>query len=105
MNQKVYEQDMKLVLSISLAVIIIIITLLFSQNTMRTAKRIQQETLNMIDSESITDLIIEVYTTKDIYYCDFYYNIITTESGKRLIFDSDLELKDFIAEITAEESK
>lgn len=104
MNQKVYGQDMKLVLSISLAVIIIIITLLFSQNTMRTAKRIQQETLNTIDSESITDLIIEIYTNKDIYYCNFYYKIILTESGKRIIFDSDLEMKDFISETTANES-
>lgn len=101
MDQKVYGQEKLLkvifMLLIFLLLIIIIFIISFSANTMKKAERVQQETLNMID--------LEIYTNKDIYYCDFNNKIITTELGKRLIFDSDLEMKDFIAETTAKESK
>ena len=101
MNQKTYDQEKLLkvifMLLIFLLLIIIMFIMSFSANTMKKAERVQQETLNMID--------LEIYTNNDIYYCDFNNKIIITELGKRLIFDSDLEMKDFIAETTANESK
>ena len=95
----------KFMLSMLLVTIMITVTLSFSANAVKKAKRIQQETLNMIDSKSITNVTIEIHTNNDIYYCDFNNNIITSELGKRLLFANDLEMKDFIAETTANESK
>lgn len=62
------------------------------------------EKINEIVKFPINNLEIEIYTNKDTYYCNFYYKIILTESGRRIIFDSDLEMKDFISETTANES-